>query len=247
MSLICPNLVFPTQVRDGLERFCNQLREAVGEQLVSIVLYGGLAKGEYNPQTSNVNVMILLKEVTVEILDRATPPVQQGIRDFRLSILVLSEEDLQRSTDVFPTKFLDMKQFHTVLWGKDPLADLHISRDHLRLRCEQEIKNLLLRLRQFYLYRIHRSEMIESTLTSAVSSFLTNLGLLLTLKTGESPGGKNAIADAAAYEFGIDNAPLQNILDIKYGSYRPDLAELKALYNAFMSTVQTAANIVDRL
>jgi len=247
MSLVCPNLVFPKIVREGLEHFCNQIKEALGEHLVSIILYGGLAKGEYSPISSNVNVMVVTKEISIELLDRVAPAVQQGVLDFRLAVMVLSEDDLHRSTDVFPTKFLDMKQYHQVLWGKEVLSELTISNEHLRLRCEQEIKNLLLRLRQFYLHRLHRTELIESTLTSAISTFLSNLGILLILKTGQSPGGKGAIAEAAAYELGINNNPLQSILEIKYGTYKPDKEELKNLYNAFMITVQQAADIVDRI
>ncbi len=36
------NIDLPIFVREGLERFSNQLRDALGEQLVSVVLYGGL-------------------------------------------------------------------------------------------------------------------------------------------------------------------------------------------------------------
>jgi predicted nucleotidyltransferase len=247
MSLVCPNLAFPQIVREGLDYFCNQIKEVLGEQLVSIILYGGLARGEYSPTSSNVNVMIVTKEISIELLDRVTPAVQEGVRDFRLAVMVLTEVDLHRSTDVFPTKFLDMKQHHKVLLGKEVLSDLTISNEHLRLRCEQEIKNLLLRLRQFYLHRMQRTELIESTMTSAIPSFLTNLSILLILKTGESPGGKGAIAEAAAYELGINDKPLQSILEIKYGNYRPEKEELKNLYKAFMTTVQEAADIVDRL
>jgi hypothetical protein len=246
MTMICQNLAFPPTVREGLDKFCNQLQEALGENLVSITLYGGLAKGEYSPTGSNVNIMIVLKDVNVDLLEKAASPVRQGMRDLRLSIMVLSEEDLQLSTDVFPTKFLDMQRYHQVLWGKDLLAGLSIARDHIRLRCEQEIKNLLLRLRSFYLQRLHRPELIEGTLTGAVSSFLSDLSTLLILKTGESPAGKSAIADMASHEFGLDKITFQKILEMKYGTYKPDLAEMKTLYNDFMTAVQRAAQIVDK-
>ena len=61
------NSDLPAPVREGLERFCSRLEDALGEALVSILLYGGLAKNEpYDPRTSDVNVMVLLNEVTVE-------------------------------------------------------------------------------------------------------------------------------------------------------------------------------------
>lgn len=62
-------VALPAEVGEGLDRFCAQLRDALGDRLVSIVLYGGLAKGECAPLNSNINVMIVLREVSVEVLD----------------------------------------------------------------------------------------------------------------------------------------------------------------------------------
>jgi hypothetical protein len=161
--------------------------------------------------------------------------------------MVLTEDDLRRSTDVFPTKFLDMQRHHRLLWGRDVLAELHVADAHLRLRCEQEMKNLLLRLRQFYLHRQHRPELIEATLGRALSSFLNDLGVLLLLKTGQAPSGKEAIAEAAARELGLDGRVLSAALALKAGTYQPTGDELKRLYDDFMATVERAATIVDGL
>lgn len=237
----------PSSVRERLERFSSQLSDTLGEQLISVILYGGLAKGEYAGRSSNVNIMLVLNSVTVETLDKVASPVRQGKRDFGLAVMALTENDLRRSTDVFPIKFLDMQRHHRVLWGKDVLTDLHIATDHLRLRCEQEIKNLLVRLRGFYLQRAQHSELVESTLTAAISSFLSSLSALLILKTGQAPTDKKAIVAAGARELGLDSKPLQETLALKSGEYKPNAAELKQLYGAFMSTVERAADIVDKL
>jgi predicted nucleotidyltransferase len=234
----------PALVHEGLERLCAHLQEAFGEQLVSVVLYGGLAKGEYVPETSDVNVMVVLGEVTVAALDKAAPIVQGGVRDFRLAVLVLSEDDLRRSTDVFPVKFLDMQRHHRVLWGKEVLADLNIAHDHLRLRCAQEMKNLLLRLRQFYLQRAHLPELIEGTLTRSLSSLLTSLNVLVELRTGQTAASKRAVIEAAE-KIGLDCRALREVFAMKRGELKPDATELKRLYDAFMKTVQQATVLVD--
>jgi hypothetical protein len=134
-----------------------------------------------------------------------------------------------------------------VLCGRDVLADLDITDAHLRLRCEQEIKNLLLRLRQFYVQRQHRPELVEATLGRAVSSFLTDLGVVLLLKTGAAPVGKEAIAEAAARELGLDGQVLHEVLALKGGTRQPNADELKRLYDEFMRSVEQAAEIVDGL
>ena len=236
----------PASIEQGLMRLCGLMQEALGGHLLSIVLYGGLAKGEYVSDASNVNVMVVLDEVTVEALDKVAPIIQGGVRDFRLAVLVLSEDDLRRSTGVFPVKFLDMQRHHRVLWGKEVLTDLNIAHDHLRLRCEQEMKNLLLRLRQFYLQRAHLPELIEGTLTRSLSSLLTSLNVLVELKTGQTASSKRAVIEAAE-GIGLDCRALKDVLAIKRGELKLDAAELKRLYDAFMKSVQQATALVDTL
>ena len=244
---VLSELDLPVATRDALERFRGDLEAALGERLVAVVLYGGIAKGEYAPLTSDVNAMVVLRDATTATLDRMVAPVQEGMRDCRLAVMVLTEEDLRRSTDVFPVKFLDMQRHHRVLCGRDVLADLDIAEAHLRLRCEQEIKNLLLRLRQFYVQRQHRPELVEATLGRAVSSFLIDLSVVLLLKTGQVPTGKEAIAEAAARELGLDGRVLYEVLALKGGTRQPNADELKRLYDEFMRSVEQAAEIVDGL
>ena len=134
-----------------------------------------------------------------------------------------------------------------MLWGKDVLSGLTVARDHLRLRCEQEIENLLLRLRQFYLLREVHSERIEGTLASAISSFLTGLAGVLILTTGRAPIQKAAIAEAASRELSLDEKGLQDLLALKAGKFKPNADGLKRLYGVFLETVERVAGIVDRL
>jgi predicted nucleotidyltransferase len=242
-----PDTAIPAPVRKGLERFCSAMNDALGDELIAIILYGGLAKKDYAPTTSNVNVLVVLKHVSVKALDRIVSPMKKATRAIRLAPMVLSEDDLRSSTDVFPIKFLDMQEHHRVLWGKDVLSDLPIAKDHLRLRCEQEIKNLLLRLRKAYLQRGGKSRLIKSTLTATASAFLNSLSALLILKTGRAPTQKSAIAETAAGELGLDGNTLREVLALGRGDRKADTAELRRIYDSFMETVQKAATIVDQL
>ncbi len=187
--------------------------------------------------------MVVLKEVSIDILDRMAPAIRQGMRSFGLTPLVLSTGDLNRSTDVFPVKFLHMQKHHCVICGSDVLSGIAISRDHLRLRCEQEIKNLMLRLRRFYLQRRQRPEAMERTLDEVVPPFMANLSVLIELKTGEATTDVVDAAEAA----GLPGAVLRELLALGSGQLKPDGEELRRLYGAFMETVQQAAEIVDSL
>ena len=234
----------PAPVEAALQTFCATLHAALGDQLLSVLLYGGLARGEYLPQSSDVNVLVVLRQVTVDLLDRMIPAIDQARLELRLSLLTLAQSDLEVSSDVFPTKFLDIQRHHRVLFGQPVLGKLEITRDRLRRQCAREIQNLLLRLRQFYLQRSRRPELIEATLKRVLSPFLANLATVVELKTGTAPGSKGDVIQAAT-GLGINEAILRELLALKRGELKPDAAGLRRLYADFLATVETSARVVE--
>ena len=236
----------PESVQAGLNRFVDQMRSALGDQVVSIMLYGGFVEGAVGTTSTDVNVMVVLKDVSVGALDEAALPVQVGRREFGLAVLLLSEDELRRTTDVFPIKFLDMRRRHRLLHGKDVLADLRISHDHLRLRCEQEIKNLMLRLHQFYLLQAPFFEQVEKTLIRGVLSLVSNLSVLVELKTGAAPTNNDEVIEQAA-KLGLDVQPIRKCLSLQQGELELASDELKQLYDSFMRLVHRAAELIDSM
>ena len=143
-------------------QWCDDFVKALDGSLQSVVLYGGLAKDEFIPEQSDVNVLIVLRTVQVAVLDRVGPFVRQGRLEFGLSAMLMTEADLRDSAEIFPIKFLDMQRCHKVLWGEDPFIKVTVTHENLRLRCEQELRNLSLRLRQSYIQRADRPELLQA-------------------------------------------------------------------------------------
>ncbi len=239
-------LSLPDMVAQHLAPWCDRARSALGEALVSLTLYGGLAKGEYVTGRSDVNLLLVLNRIDTDVLDRLTPLASQGVRDFGLALFVLTEQDVIRSADVFPTKFLDIQRHHRLLWGKPVVSQFTIAREHLRLRCEQEVRNLSLRLRQLYLLRSHYPEQLAPTLIDALSSFLVAMATAVELRTGQAPTSKQDTLKALP-SLGLDPAPALVLWDQGFPQEDFTPADLKRLYTDFMQLVQAAADIVDRL
>ena len=145
------NPSIPDNLQADIQALAEGLQKSLGDKLKSVVLYDGMAKNEYIKENDLVCLMVVLTEVDTGNLDCVGEVLREDPRQKQYQTLVLSERDLKTSTDVFPIRFLDMQQDYDVLVGDDVVKDLEISRDNLRLRCEQEIKNLLLRLRTLYI------------------------------------------------------------------------------------------------
>ncbi|HLH52439.1 MAG TPA: nucleotidyltransferase domain-containing protein [Verrucomicrobiae bacterium] len=240
------NTAVSNDVNHRLADWSENFARALGDALQSIVLFGGLAKGEFVPEQSDVNVLIVFRTVTRPVLDRAAPLIRQGVLEFRLATMLVTEADLRDSADVFPIKYQDMQRHHKVLWGEDPFPKVTIAREHVRLRCEQELRNLSLRLRQSYIQRLDRPELLQAALNRAVSTLLVNLGVLLELKTGKPAQTKQDVLAKAA-QLGIPLEPVREAWAVKRGEVKPDADGLRNLFASFMDAVQQSADLADKL
>lgn len=238
----------PPSESSDLAVFVEEVVEVVKEEgLDAVILYGSAAKDDYCEQTSDINVMLAFREISMNTLDALAPVIQEGKRKFRLSTMLVSQHDLERSTDVFPIKFLDIQEHHTLLWGKDVLQDIKVEESHLRLRCEQEFKNLAMRLRAFYLQRMKRAERIEQTLTHTFSSFLIGLDTLLYLQKGKHAVTKAAIIEESQEILDTDIALLHKLHKLKKGELEADMGTLKTMYGGLLTLVNCAADRADAL
>jgi predicted nucleotidyltransferase len=239
------NIALFNDVDQRVALWSENFARTLGDSLLSLVLYGGLAKGEFVPYQSDVNVLIVFRTATIEVLDRAAPLVRQGALEFRLAAMLATEADLRDLADVFPIKFQDMQRRHKVLWGEDPFPKVNVTREHLRLRCEQELHNLSLRLRQSYVQRTDRPELLQAALSRAVSSLLVNLGVLFELKTGKpSENKQDALTNAT--QLGIPLEPVRQAWALKRGELKPDSDTLRKLFASFMEAVQQAADVAGK-
>lgn len=224
------------------QRWSDGLAPVLGDDLQAVVLFGGLAKGEFVPGHSDVNVLIVFRRLDAAILDRAAPFVRQGGLEFGLAAMLVTEADLRDLADVFPIKYLDMQRRHQVLYGDDPFPKVQVTPQHLRLRCEQELRNLGLRLRQSYVQRASRPELLQAALNRAVSSLLVNVSVLLELTKGKPTATKQE-ALAAAPQLGLAAEPLRQAWAVKQGELKLEPDALKQLFVSFMDVVQQTANL----
>ena len=135
-------------MEDKLLELVDRLKQAEGERLRSVILYGSAAAGEHNEHFSDLNVLCVLTRITPSELADAEPIFKWWRAQGNPSPLLLSEEELRTSTDCFPIEFEDMKERRRVLFGPDVIQDLVIDRTFYRAQVEMELRSKLLRLRQ---------------------------------------------------------------------------------------------------
>ncbi|UCE34109.1 MAG: hypothetical protein JSV40_13075 [Deltaproteobacteria bacterium] len=222
---------------------CEALRNAPNLDIQSIILYGSATGQGYRPGKSDINLLIIVERIDVAILKGVLDPIMRG-RRYGISPFFITEVNLRSSADVFPVKFLVMQESYTVLLGRDVLGELEIKREHLRLRCEQEIKNLLLRLRRHYI--MSGGQRLTEMMTTMVVGFLETLRVVLSLNQ-QSLLPREDVVHAAARTFGVDSQVLQDVSALRTQNVVLSSDEAEQLYDKFMGVVDKLARITDQM
>ena len=141
----------PRNPSDIFDEFTQSMKSVFGDELISIILYGSAATGNYYYKKSDINFLVLLSETGIQKLSACIPAVNKWKKRKVSTPLFLSREYIQSSLDSFPIEFFGMKTHHQLVYGEDILSDLEIDTQHLRLQCERELKGKLLHLREGFL------------------------------------------------------------------------------------------------
>ncbi len=194
----------PPEVVAGLTRLRDELAAAAGSNLQALVLFGGLAEGRYRPGKSDVNVLVVLTRASADDLSALAPALRHAGRALRVEPLLVTRTELPAAADVFPAKFLHIERRHLLLAGTDPFVGLDISREHLRLRLEQELTNQALRLRRRFVAAAHAPADLSHVLAEAAGSLGAQLRMLLELAGKPNDEDLASCLKAAAQAFDLD-------------------------------------------
>ena len=168
------------------EQWVEKLKDAMGDNLKSAVLFGSAASGEHTGSLSDMNLLVVAGRLGMEeltaISEAATPWLKQG----NAPPVFLTEDELRGSADVFPIEFSDLEEVRKVLFGNDPLAGLVFSKANLRAELEHEFRGSVWRLRRTLLAvgmdRLKVGEVMLKSVSTFFVLFRTAVRLL-----GEKP------------------------------------------------------------
>jgi len=235
----------PDNIRKTADSFVCELRKIYADGLISATLYGSAASGEHASKHSNINIAVILDDTSLSSIKKISRFMNQR-KFLAVNPVFFTEEYVRTSGDVFPIEFLDMKENHATLYGKDVFKDLHIELKNLRFQCEQEFKSKVINIKRLYL-RATGKEFVKDLLFRSATSGIHLLRNLVRLKGKQPSYDKGKVLDEAAAEFGIDVEPLRVILDAKKRNLRLDHKKIDSLMTSLVSTLESAADKVDRL
>jgi hypothetical protein len=152
---------------------------------------------------------------------------------------------LEESADVFPIEFLDMRSHHILLMGRDLLAGLIVRRDHLRLQCERELREKMMRLCEAYIAAAGRERLLRRLVAESYPTFARIFRGCLLLSNGQVPRRDSEVVAAFCQFIGVAPAPFEAAARITAGERRECSAELFASYYAALTQAVRAVDLFE--
>lgn len=173
----------PEEIRRVVDSLVSEARDAFGDQLRSVILYGSGAEGRLRA-TSDVNLLFVLSHFDSSA-DAFREPFRAARAAANVAAMFVLDSELDDAGEAFAQKFADIGRRHVVLYGDDVVARLRIPREALVRRVRQVLLNLTMRLREAYVERSLREEQCAITVADATGPLRTSAASILELEGHE--------------------------------------------------------------
>ncbi|MEM7476667.1 MAG: hypothetical protein AAF483_16895 [Planctomycetota bacterium] len=222
-----------------------ELPRALGDQLLALIQYFPARVSSTQSEPDRIHLLILLDTMNMEVLSACADAINRLAGKEALSPMILSRDELLGSTDVFPITFLEMQAKYKVLAGEDFLANLTVSDAHLRLRCEQELRNLLLRMQRTFILRKDSPR----TLLDALRQCNATLGrcMLAIEKLTVAFDGDHAASEAMNQDLQLDIDLVKRIQELSEAKSAVGSVAVAEVFGALLTEVHRICAVVDRL
>jgi len=175
----------------------------------------------------------------LDFLKKSLKLVREGNKKGIPAPLILTLDDIQSSSDVFPIDFLDMKLRHKTIFGKDYLLDVDVAHIHLRLQCEQELKGKLIRLREVYLEVGLNEKRIQNLIYESYKSLIPVLRTMILLKGADIPENVDVL-EVVSELYAVDVSLCRQI-----DSLQATKQALEDFFASYIALVANLAHIMD--
>ena len=237
----------PKAPEEILGEFADDVKKIYGEELISIILFGSGARGEYKPKASDLNFAIVLEDNSPSELAKFYKQNAKWRKRNVSTPVFFTESYITSSLDTFPVEFLEMQRAYNLVEGKDVLADLQFSKENLRLQCERELKGKLLHLRQSFLESRARIKNLSALIKKSLTAFAPVFRAVLYTVGVQAPEKTEELLAVVSEHFDLDTDLFKHLFQISQGRKKVDKEEINRLFDRYVEEIDKCAHKIDQL
>lgn len=221
------------KIKDIILKYMSEIKKIFGDNLVSVILFGSAVRGDFVKGKSDINLLIVRKKRNSNEMLKLHKIYKKLKRRINLAVpLLLTENEIKRSTDVFPMEYRDIKDFHIVLKGKDVFKNLKIEDRFLRLELESQIKGKLILLRESFIQSLNNKRILKNILLNSIPAITVILRNVFILNKKPVPQDIESLINSA-----------EKLTKIKFNAFR-EIIELKKDINKRIDIIQIYSDYI---
>ncbi len=229
-----------------LQDFSASLQAAWGGHLKSVIRYGAAAVHDHSTHPSDQFILVVLDETKASLLALAADPICQWVKKGHPMPFIFDELTFANSTDIFPIDYLNMRDYHEILWGVDVLKDIPIDQRFLRLQCESEMQGKLIHLKSEYVLNSLKPKNLLKLMLHTLSDFdRVMTGILHLVKQRPQDGRRQVVTQLATV---IDFQPgiFLELYDIHDGKKEePEESQIQQKFDHYLTALHAITRFVD--
>lgn len=218
----------PSRERGELDKLVAAAKKALGDKLVSVVVHGSAARGDYRPGRSDVDVVVVVDGATLADLEALGDPLAIARWSARIEAMILEASEIAGAGDAFPLFYDELAHTHVVVHGKDAFAGVKVEDQHRRLRIEQELRDARIRLRRVAADSLGKPDALAGAVERKLRQLRSPLGALLSLRGEAAPVDLASVLAGCKAAWSVDVAPLENVRERPREAFAALIAVLDA-------------------
>jgi hypothetical protein len=140
-----------------------------------------------------------------------------------------------------------MRNAYHLVYGKDVLAEIKISKQDLRLQCERELKGNLLKLRQAYVRSYGNKKQLKDLISQSVVAYVSIFRALLFLKNQPIPESRREVISSACRLFSFDASLFYWLISVKDRKIKPKNKDLVLKIPEYIDSVRRLSGEINRM
>ncbi len=243
LSLDKLNPVAEKNIKPFLENILGQYREKID----SIHITGTAVTDDFNPKSSDLNSVIVLKQMDLKFLELLAPMGKKYSKNRVAAPLIMTPEYINTSLDVFPIEFLNFKLIHSTVFGEDILNNIEVKRMDLRHQCERELKSKLIWLRQGYISSEGNKKVLTEGFINSITEYIPLFRGIILLLGKEPPIKQSDVITALSDASNIDTKIFSRVLKEKHDRIKLSIEELNTIFEDYYAATEKLGETVDAI
>lgn len=232
---------------EKIKPFLDEILSKYEEKIHSIHITGSAVTDDFDPKSSDVNSIFVLKEMDLKFLELLAPLGKKYGRTRVAAPLIMTPGYINSSLDVFPVEFLNYKLLHHTVFGEDILENIEIKTSDLRHQCEREIKAKLIWLRQGYISSLGNRKMLSQGFADSISGYIPLFRGLILLFKKQPPAGQEDVIKTLAEITGVNTDVFVKVLNEKRKKIKLSIEELNTIFEDYYAVTEKLGKMVDEI